>query len=112
MVNKLRAGLKVVGVKCPSFGGRKTLILEDIAVLTGAQVISEDFGAKLETVTLDKMGEAGEVVVSVCATVIINGAGSKTEVKSRIAQIRVTTARSMKKSASIRGLLGCLEALL
>ncbi|AIC63882.1 chaperonin GroEL [Candidatus Hodgkinia cicadicola] len=94
VVNKLRTGLKVVGVKCPSFGDRKKLILEDIAVLTGAQVISEDFGAKLENVTLDKMGKAGKIVVSKDATIIINGAGSKAEVKSRIAQIRAQWADS------------------
>ncbi|AUI38858.1 60 kDa chaperonin [Candidatus Hodgkinia cicadicola] len=94
VVNKLRAGLKVVGVKCPSFGDRKKLILEDIAVLTGAQVVSEDFGAKLENVTLDKMGKAGKIVVSKHTTVIINGAGSETELKSRMAQLRAQWAGS------------------
>ncbi len=94
VVNKLRTGLKVVGVKCPSFGDRKKLILEDIAVLTGAQVISEDFGAKLENVTLDKMGKAGKVVVSKDATVIVDGAGSKAEIKARVAQIRAQWADS------------------
>ncbi|AUG34073.1 60 kDa chaperonin [Candidatus Hodgkinia cicadicola] len=94
VVNKLRTGLKVVGVKCPSFGDTKKLILEDIAALTGAQVISEDFGAKLENVTLDKMGKAGKIVVSKDATVIIDGAGGKAEVKARIAQIKAQWAGS------------------
>ncbi|MFP3039441.1 MAG: chaperonin GroEL [Candidatus Hodgkinia cicadicola] len=88
VVNKLRAGLKVVGVRAPGFGDRKKQILEDIAVLTGAQVVSEDVGAKLENVTLDKFGKARKVVVSKESTVIVDGAGSKLDVKSRIAQIR------------------------
>ncbi|XXN13866.1 MAG: chaperonin GroEL [Candidatus Hodgkinia cicadicola] len=94
VVNKLRTGLKVVGVRCPSFGDRKKLMLEDIAVLTGAQVISEDFGAKLESATLDKLGKAGRVIVSKDSTVIVDGAGSKLDIKARIAQIRNQWANS------------------
>ncbi len=94
VLNKLKAGLKVVGVKCPSFGDRKKLVLEDIAVLTGAQVISEDFGAKLEDVTLDKMGKAGKVVVSKDATTIVDGGGGKPEIKARVAQIKAQWANS------------------
>ncbi|XXM93387.1 MAG: chaperonin GroEL [Candidatus Hodgkinia cicadicola] len=92
VVNKLRTGLKVVGVRCPGFGDRKKLMLEDIAVLTGAQVISEDFGAKLESVTLDKLGKAGRIVISRDNTVIVGGAGSKSEIKSRIAQLKTQWA--------------------
>ncbi len=88
VVNKMRAGLKVVGVRAPGFGDRKKYMLEDMAVLTGAQVVSEDIGAKLENVTLDKLGKARKVVVSKESTVIVDGSGSRSDVKNRIAQIR------------------------
>ncbi|XXM93517.1 chaperonin GroEL [Candidatus Hodgkinia cicadicola] len=88
VVNKLRTGLKVVGVKCPGFGDRRKHMLEDIAVLTGAQVVSEDLGAKLENVTVDKLGKAGRVVVSKDSTIIIDGGGSRSDIKDRIAQVR------------------------
>ncbi len=88
VVNKMRAGLKVVGVRAPGFGDRKKHMLEDIAVLTGAQVVSEDTGAKLENVTLDKFGKARKVVVSKESTVIVDGGGSRSDIKSRIVQIR------------------------
>ncbi|XXM90152.1 chaperonin GroEL [Candidatus Hodgkinia cicadicola] len=94
VVNKLRTGLKVVGVRCPGFGDRKKLMLEDIAVLTGAQVISEELGTKLENVTLDKLGKANRIVVSKDTTTIVGGAGSRTEIKSRVAQIRAQWADS------------------
>ncbi|ATY93459.1 60 kDa chaperonin [Candidatus Hodgkinia cicadicola] len=97
VVNKLRTGLKVIGVRCPGFGDRKKLMLEDIAVLTGAQVISEDFGAKLENVTLDKLGKARRVVVSKDSTIIIDGGGSKSEIKARIAQVRTQWADSVSE---------------
>jgi chaperonin GroEL len=88
VVNKLRGGLKVAAVKAPGFGDRRKAMLEDIAVLTAGQVISEDLGIKLENVTLDMLGRAKRVVSEKENTTIIDGAGSKEEIQGRIAQIK------------------------
>jgi len=88
VVNKLRGGLKVAAVKAPGFGDRRKAMLEDIAILTGGQVISEDLGIKLETVTLDMLGKAKKVVIEKENTTIVEGAGKKTEIDGRCAQIR------------------------
>jgi chaperonin GroEL len=88
VVNKLRAGLKVVAVKAPGFGDRRKAMLEDIAVLTAGQVISEDLGIKLENVTIDMLGKAKKVVVKKDDTTIVDGAGAKTDIAARITQIR------------------------
>jgi chaperonin GroEL len=89
VVNKLRGGLKVAAVKAPGFGDRRKAMLEDIAVLTGGQVISEDLGIKLETVTLPMLGRAKRVLIEKENTTIIEGAGVKEDIKGRCAQIRV-----------------------
>ncbi len=88
VVNKLRGGLKVAAVKAPGFGDRRKAMLEDIAVLTGGQVISEDLGIKLENVTIDMLGKAKKVVVKKDDTTIVDGAGPKKDIEGRIAQIR------------------------
>src|SRR6266850_2771191 len=88
VVNKLRGGLKVAAVKAPGFGDRRKAMLEDIAILTGGQVISEDLGIKLETVTLDMLGKAKNVRIEKENTTVIDGAGKKKEIQGRIAQIR------------------------
>jgi len=88
VVNKLRGGLKVAAVKAPGFGDRRKAMLEDIAILTGGQLISEDLGIKLENVTLDMLGRAKRVRIDKETTTIINGAGKKPEITSRIAQIK------------------------
>ncbi len=88
VVNKLRGGLKVTAVKAPGFGDRRKAMLEDIAILTGGQVISEDLGIKLENVTLDMLGKAKRVRIEKENTTIIDGAGAKEDIQGRIAQIR------------------------
>jgi chaperonin GroEL len=88
VVNKLRAGLKIAAVKAPGFGDRRKAMLEDIAVLTGGQVISEEIGVKLENVTLDMLGRARRVRIDKENTTIIDGAGSKEDIQARIKQIR------------------------
>jgi chaperonin GroEL len=88
VVNKLRGGLKVAAVKAPGFGDRRKAMLEDIAVLTGGQVISEDLGIKLENVTLDMLGKAKKVVVKKDDTTIVDGSGAKGDIQARIAQIK------------------------
>ena len=88
VVNKLRGGLKVAAVKAPGFGDRRKAMLEDIAVLTGGQVISEDIGIKLEGVTIDMLGTAKRIELSKENTTIIAGAGSKKEITGRCGQIR------------------------
>ena len=88
VVNKLRGGLKVAAVKAPGFGDRRKAMLEDIAILTGGQVISEDLGIKLENVTLDMLGQAKRVRVEKENTTIIDGAGKTEDIQGRIAQIR------------------------
>ncbi|MCW0017218.1 chaperonin GroEL [Rhizobium sp. BT-226] len=88
VVNKLRGGLKIAAVKAPGFGDRRKAMLEDIAILTGGTVISEDLGIKLENVTLDMLGRAKKVSIEKENTTIIDGAGSKAELDGRTAQIR------------------------
>ncbi|HHI82055.1 MAG TPA: chaperonin GroEL, partial [Rhizobiales bacterium] len=86
--NRLRGGLKVCAVKAPGFGDRRKAMLEDIAILTGGQVVSEDLGIKLENVTLDMLGSAKRVTVEKENTTIVDGAGSKKDIKARVEQIR------------------------
>jgi chaperonin GroEL len=88
VVNKLRGGLKVAAVKAPGFGDRRKAMLQDIATLTGGQVISEDLGIKLESVTLDMLGRAKKVSISKEETTIVDGAGEKSEIEGRVAQIK------------------------
>jgi chaperonin GroEL len=88
VVNKLRAGLKVAAVKAPGFGDRRKAMLEDIAVLTGGTVISEDVGIKLENVTLEMLGKAKKVTIDKDNTTIVDGAGSKSDIEARIKQIK------------------------
>src|ERR671919_88535 len=88
VVNKLRGGLKVAAVKAPGFGDRRKAMLEDIAILTGGQVISEDLGIKLENVTLDMLGRAKRVRIEKENTTIVDGAGDKQAIEGRINQIR------------------------
>ena len=88
VVNKLRGGLKIAAVKAPGFGDRRKAMLQDLAVLTGGQVISEDLGMKLENVTLDMLGRAKKVSITKDNTTIIDGAGDKAEIQARVAQIR------------------------
>ncbi|NNM57311.1 chaperonin GroEL [Acidocella sp.] len=88
VVNKLRGGLKIAAVKAPGFGDRRKAILEDIAILTGGQVISEDLGIKLETVTLAMLGRAKKILIEKENTTIIEGAGKKADITGRVTQIR------------------------
>ncbi len=88
VVNKLRGGLKVAAVKAPGFGDRRKAMLEDIAVLTGGQVISEDLGIKLENVTLDMLGRAKKISINKDDTTIVDGAGEKADIEARTGQIR------------------------
>ncbi len=88
VVNKLRGGLKIAAVKAPGFGDRRKAMLEDIAVLTGGQVISEDLGIKLENVGLDMLGRAKKVSITKENTTIVDGAGQKSEIEGRVAQIK------------------------
>jgi chaperonin GroEL len=88
VVNKLRGGLKVAAVKAPGFGDRRKAMLEDIAILTGGQMISEDLGIKLENVTLNMLGRAKRVRVEKENTTIIDGAGKKADIQGRVAQIK------------------------
>jgi chaperonin GroEL len=88
VVNKLRGGLKVAAVKAPGFGDRRKAMLEDIAILTGGQVISEDLGIKLENVTLQMLGRAKKVTIAKENTTIVDGAGKKKEIEARINQIK------------------------
>ena len=88
VVNKLRGGLKIAAVKAPGFGDRRKAMLEDIAVLTGGQVISEDLGIKLESVTLDMLGTSKKVRITKDDTTIVDGSGKKGDIESRVGQIR------------------------
>ena len=88
VVNKLRGGLKVAAVKAPGFGDRRKAMLQDIAILTGGQAISEDLGIKLENVTLAMLGRAKKVMIDKENTTIVNGAGKKADIEGRIAQIK------------------------
>jgi chaperonin GroEL len=88
VVNKLRGGLKVAAVKAPGFGDRRKAMLEDIAILTGGQLISEDLGIKLETVTLQMLGRAKKVIIEKEKTTIVDGAGKKKDIEARVGQIK------------------------
>jgi len=88
VVNKLRGGLKIAAVKAPGFGDRRKAMLQDIAILTGGQVISEDLGMKLESVTVDMLGTAKKIQITKDETTIVDGAGEKAEIEARVAQIR------------------------
>jgi chaperonin GroEL len=88
VVNKLRGGLKVAAVKAPGFGDRRKAMLQDIAVLTGGEMISEDLGIKLENVTIDMLGRAKRVSITKDDTTIVDGAGKKKDIEGRIAQIK------------------------
>ncbi|KAA3502960.1 chaperonin GroEL [Rhizobium rhizogenes] len=88
VVNKLRGGLKIAAVKAPGFGDRRKAMLEDIAILTGGTVISEDLGIKLENVTLDMLGKSKKVSISKENTTIVDGAGQKSDIEGRVAQIK------------------------
>ena len=88
VVNKLRGGLKIAAVKAPGFGDRRKAMLQDIAILTGGQVISEDLGMKLESVTMDMLGSAKRVQITKDETTVIDGAGEKAEIEARVTQIR------------------------
>ena len=88
VVNKLRGGLKVAGVKAPGFGDRRKAMLEDLAILTGGQVISEELGIKLENVTMDMLGDAKTITITKDTTTVIDGAGDKEAIASRVTQIR------------------------
>ncbi|MDB5455898.1 MAG: chaperonin GroEL [Caulobacter sp.] len=88
VVNKLRGGLRVAAVKAPGFGDRRKAMLEDIAVLTGGQVVSEDLGIKLENVSLDMLGRAKKVTITKDDTTIVDGAGDKAAIEARISQIK------------------------
>jgi len=88
VVNKLRGGLKIAAVKAPGFGDRRKAMLQDLAILTGGQVISEDLGMKLENVGMDMLGSAKKVAITKDETTIIDGAGEKAEIEARVSQIR------------------------
>jgi chaperonin GroEL len=88
VVNKLRGGLKVAAVKAPGFGDRRKAMLEDIAILTGGQLISEDLGIKLENVTLAMLGRAKKVIIEKEKTTVVGGAGKRKEIEARVAQIK------------------------
>ena len=88
VVNKLRGGLKVAAVKAPGFGDRRKAMLQDIAVLTGGELISEDLGIKLENVTVQMLGKAKRVTITKDDTTIVHGAGKKADIEGRIAQIK------------------------
>ena len=88
VVNKLRGGLKIAAVKAPGFGDRRKAMLQDIAILTGGQVISEDLGMKLENVGIDMLGKAKKITINKDTTTVIDGGGDKAEIQARVAQIR------------------------
>ena len=109
MVNKLRGGLKVAAVKAPGFGDRRKAMLEDIAILTGGQVISEDLGIKLENVTLAMLGQAKKIRITKDDTTVVDGAGKKKDIEACVnlikAKIEVVTSdydkeRSLSASPS------------
>ena len=88
VVNKLRGGLKIAAVKAPGFGDRRKAMLQDIAILTGGQVISEDLGMKLESVTMEMLGNSKRVSITKDETTIVDGSGDKAEIEARVSQIR------------------------
>ena len=88
VVNKLRGGLKIAAVKAPGFGDRRKAMLQDLAILTGGQVISEDLGMKLESVTMEMLGSAKKVSITKDETTVVDGSGEKAEIEARVMQIR------------------------
>merc|ERR1711880_40520 len=88
VVNKLRGGLKIAAVKAPGFGDRRKAMLQDIAILTGGQLISEDLAMKLENVTMDMLGTAKKIAINKDDTTIVDGAGDKSEIEARVTQIK------------------------
>jgi chaperonin GroEL len=88
VVNKLRGGLKIAAVKAPGFGDRRKAMMQDLAILTGGQVISEDLGMKLESVTMDMLGSAKRISITKDETTIVEGMGAKAEIEARVSQIR------------------------
>jgi chaperonin GroEL len=102
VVNKLRGGLKIAAVKAPGFGDRRKAMLEDIAILTGGQVISEDLGIKLENVTLDMLGRAKRVSIDKENTTIVDGAGKKADIEARISQIKASRSRTPPPTTTAR----------
>ena len=88
VVNKLRGGLKIAAVKAPGFGDRRKAMLEDMAILTGGQLISEDLGIKLENVTLQMLGRAKKVLIEKEKTTIVDGAGKRKDIEARVGQIK------------------------
>jgi chaperonin GroEL len=88
VINKLRGGLKIAAVKAPGFGDRRKAMLQDIAIVTGGQVISDDLGMKLESVTIDMLGSAKRVTITKDETTIIDGGGAKAEIEARVTQLR------------------------
>jgi chaperonin GroEL len=106
VVNKLRGGLKIAAVKAPGFGDRRKAMLQDLAILTGGQVISEDLGMKLESVTMDMLGSAKRVSITKDETTIVDGLGEKAEIEARVArsvvrskrQLPITTAKNCKSA--------------
>jgi chaperonin GroEL len=97
VVNKLRGGLKIAAVKAPGFGDRRKAMLEDIAVLTGGQTISEDLGIKLENVTLDMLGRAKRVAITKDDTTIVDGAGKKKAIEARVNQIKAQIEEGLRQ---------------
>ncbi len=111
VVNKLRGGLRVAAVKAPGFGDRRKAMLEDIAILTGGQLISEDLGIKLENVTIDMLGKAKKVSITKDDTTIVDGSGDKADIEGRIGQIKrqiedTTTRLRQGKAAGASGQAG------
>jgi chaperonin GroEL len=102
VVNKLRGGLKVAAVKAPGFGDRRKAMLEDIAILTAGQTISEDLGIKLENVTLEMLGRAKRVRIEKENTTIIDRAGDKQAIEGRVAQIKARVAQIKARVAQIK----------
>ena len=94
VVNKLRGGLKIAAVKAPGFGDRRKAMLQDIAILTGGQVVSEDLGMKLESVTMDMLGTAKKISITKDETTIVDGAGDKAEIEARVGQIHTQIAET------------------
>ena len=101
VVNRLRGGLKVAAVKAPGFGDRRKAMLQDIAVLTGGQAISEDLGIKLENVTLQMLGRAKKVMIDKENTTIVNGAGKKADIEARVRRSR-RRSRKPPRTTTVR----------
>src|SRR3546814_19698584 len=98
----MRGGLKIAAVKAPGFGDRRKAMLEDIAVLTGGNVVSEELGTKLENVTIGMLGRAKNVTIDKDNTTIIDGVGTKDDIDGRVAQIRQQIATTTHRSAARR----------